>query len=692
MSAAAVGAAAYILRPGCDGALPSFAATRAAYEGSDARLYDRHGTLIHELRVDFSGRRSGWAPLADISPALINAVVVSEDRRFYSHKGVDWLALARSAADNLLTGKQRGASTITMQMTSMLPGGLPRKGRRSVYQKAAQIRMARAIERAWSKQEVMEAYLNLVSFRGELAGVSAASRGLFGKGPDGLDTAESVVLASLIRAPNAGGDAVHRRATALAAAMGETVPEGDIRSAAALLAGGYTIAPVAALAPHVARMLLSKGAREVTSTLDAGLQRYATELAAHCVSELKSANVSDCAILVADNKTGEVLAYVGNPGAASSAMFVDGVRARRQAGSTLKPFLYALAFEKRLITPASLLDDSPMDVPTAVGVYSPEDYDRSYRGIVTARTALASSLNIPAVRVLALISEEPFKDRLSALGVTGLRDGEYYGLSLALGSAEVSLWELVGAYRTLANGGVRSGLSLIPGQPQDTKRVCTPQAAYLVSCILSDREARASTFGLENPLATRSWSAVKTGTSKDMRDNWCVGYSARYTVGVWVGNFSGEPMWDVSGITGAAPVWAELMARLNYGEASPQPRPPAGIVKTDVEFADSGARRPEWFIRGTEPVSVRVAARAPSQKIQYPPDGTIIALDPDIPATVQRVFFESSVDCEAARWVLDGATLAGSGAPSWSPVTGAHTLVLTTKAGEELDKVSFSVR
>lgn len=686
-------AGAYLVRPGADVKLPSFDETRAGYDRSDARLYDRHGTLIHELRVDFSGRKTGWTRLPDISPALVRAVIASEDRRFYTHKGVDWYALAASAWGNATSKRQRGASTVTMQLAArVLPGAGVAMGRRGVRQKLAQVRAARVLDTAWTKDEILEAYLNLVTYRGELAGISAASRGMFDKEPEGLDVPESLVLASLIRAPNADAKIVGKRALALARALGERVGEADIGRAVAGITAVYRIRPAAALAPHVARMLLTKDNREVVTTLDGGLQRYASELVGHYMGAIKNKNAGDCALLVVDNRTGGVLAYAGNSGDGATARYVDGVQARRQAGSTLKPFLYGLAFERRILTPASLLEDSPLDVPTAMGTYSPGNYDNSYRGVVSARTALASSLNIPAVRTLALMGEETFKKRLDALGVTGLREGDYYGLSLALGTAEVSLWELVNAYRTLANGGVWGKLSLAPGVKRARKRVYPAEAAFLVSDILSDREARSTTFGLENPLSTRFWSAVKTGTSKDMRDNWCVGYSSRYTVGVWVGNFSGEPMWNVTGITGAAPIWYEMMDYLHQSDSSIPPKPPAGVTRVEVEFPDTGGARQEWFVRGTEPVSVSLARAGQARKILYPPEGTVIALDPDIPAGRQRVFFESTRGLGDASWYVDGEYAGGEGTGSWAPARGRHVLVMSDAEGYAVDEVRFSVR
>jgi penicillin-binding protein 1C len=298
------------------------------------------------------------------------------------------------------------------------------------------------------------------------------------------------------------------------------------------------------------------------------------------------------------------------------------------------------------------------------------------------------------VRLLSLVGVEPFLVKLRQLGFRGLREaGDFYGPSLALGTADVSLLDLVGAYAALANGGVRQELHLARGaeEGRNAARVFSPEAAFLVSDILADREARCFTFGLENPLATRVWSAVKTGTSKDMRDNWCVGYSEHYTAGVWFGNFSGRPMWDVSGITGAAQVWAEMMVRLHAGVKSLEPNPPSGVTRQAVE--GSQTLRDEWFLRGTEP-SARLEPTGRSfQRIRYPAKGTIITLDPDIPEDRQKVLFSAQERSRDHRWTLNGRTVGSAGAAlAWKPARGKHVLSLVDREGKIMDSVPFEVR
>jgi penicillin-binding protein 1C len=256
--------------------------------------------------------------------------------------------------------------------------------------------------------------------------------------------------------------------------------------------------------------------------------------------------------------------------------------------------------------------------------------------------------------------------------------------------------DLVNAYRSLANGGEWSQLSFTPVGEKNPprKRVFSSESVFLVSDILSDREARSPTFGLENPLATRFWTAVKTGTSKDMRDNWCIGFSEKYTVGVWVGNFSGEAMWNVSGISGAAPVWVEVMNWLNRNEVQTRRIPPPGLVKAKIE-SPQGIHPPreEWFIRGTEPLLVEAKNGPPAQQILYPPAGTVFALDPDIPRDLQKIFFILQTSRPGVTWVLDGRPLPSLGkATPWSPQAGKHHLALKDDEGRVIDSVRFEVR
>jgi penicillin-binding protein 1C len=437
-------------------------------------------------------------------------------------------------------------------------------------------------------------------------------------------------------------------------------------------------------APHLAaRLLADRPNARVATTLDAALQAHVAAVLERQVLALGARNVRDAAALVVDNASGEVLAWVGGSGAASSARFVDGVRARRQAGSTLKPFLYALAFETKVATPATRLLDTPLEVVTPLGAYRPANYDRGHRGPVTAREALAASLNVPAVRVLQMVGVDAFVAVLGRLGFAGLRDSEFYGDSLALGSADVTLFELVGAYRSLARGGSFAPLRVEPGAPPADTRALSEAAMWLVADALADRASRAATFGLESALATPVWAAVKTGTSKDLRDNWCIGFTRRHTIGVWVGNFSGEPMWGVSGVDGAAPAWRAIVDALPHDGAA-APAPPPGLARgADGVLA----------LAGTESATIAPTPSRVPARIVAPQDGALFALDPDVPDGSERTLFEAEGAGRALSWRLDGAPLGAASEPLlWHPVRGRHRLALVDAEGVERDAVRFVVR
>ena len=712
--------------------LPAFSEIKAAYTPSDATLLARDGQPLHQLRLDKTVRRGEWTPLEQIPPALIRAVIISEDKRFMEHDGIDWPAAGKAAWTNFWGNKTRGASTLTMQLAGLIDEDGQRQGRRSIFGKISQSTVALRLEGFWSKRQIIEAYLNLVSFRGELVGVGAMSRKLFGKWPHGLDERESALAAALLRSPNAAPALVVKRACNLLKESNRASECDGLDSFASQpLSGGLHNAEIPAgehglpkLAPHLARKLLKQPGQPVRSSLDADLQRFASDALRRQLSSLRQQNVEDGAVLVIDNVSGEILAWVGSSGDLSGAAEVDGATALRQAGSTLKPFLYAQAFERRHLTPASLLEDAPLTLDTGNGLYVPQNYEPNYRGWVSTRMALAGSLNVPAVKTLVRIGAERFHQKLKDSGFASLKeDGDWYGYSLALGSADVSLLMLANGYRTLANGGQWTPLRVTPGKagaidhsPIPCQRegcagvfsgkphnAFTAASAFLVSDILADRNARAGTFGLESWLATPYWAAAKTGTSKDMRDNWCAGYSRHYTVAVWVGNASGSPMHDVSGVSGAAPVWREVMDWLQRGDPqharaklkSLPPTAPAGVIQQKIRFEPPReTARSEWFITGTEMSVIRTATGNALARISYPADGSIIALDPDIPPPRQRVPLRLSAAAESGtHWRMD-STLLGKAdyVSSWLPQPGKHRLILENRNGEVIDSVTFEVR
>lgn len=674
--------------------LPGYAQVRRQWQPSEAWLYDRNGTLIDSARVNFATRRLAWTPIDKVSPATRDTLLQAEDKRFYSHGGVDFLALGSAFRDRLRGERGRGASTVTMQVAGFLSADLAAPGARGWREKLRQMRAAWALERGWSKDQIFEAYLNLAGFRGEAQGIGAAALGLFGKTPDALSRDDSLLLAALLPNPQARPDQVARRACGLAKQRDCTRFDG---AAFSMLGPARSLALDPGLAPHLAGRLLTKPGLKVTTTIDAQTQRIAIAALVRQLRGLGGARARDGAVLVVDNASGDVLAYVGGVGGASTAAAVDGAASYRQAGSTLKPFLYAQAIEKGYLTAASILDDSPVQLDTASGLYVPQNYDRDFKGLVSARTALAGSLNVPAVRTLLLVGVESFRDRLWDTGFRGLtEDGQYYGFSLALGSAEVTLLEQVAAYRSLALGGRWSPLRLTPADKVDPPRAITASAAaWIVSDMIADPNARAGTFGLDSALRLPFWAAVKTGTSKGLRDNWCIGYSDRFTVGVWVGNLEGDPMRAVSGTSGAAPVWRDIMLAINGTGAGRPNLPPRGIDTRQISFANAIEQpRREYFLAGTAQTQIAGApesARRP--RITNPVSGSVYALDPDIPMDRQRLAIGVSGAAANYRIELDARDLGAADAkPLVLAAPGKHRLRLIDLGGKVVDQVIFTVR
>jgi penicillin-binding protein 1C len=690
--------------------LPSFLAYKAQATPSDGVLFDRHGAVLANKRLDLNTRRLEWVALEDVSPALIEALLVAEDQRFYSHSGVDWQGVVAALWANLNQFKnasnKRGASSITMQVAALLnPELAPSSQRRSVAQKWDQIQAALDIEKTWTKKQIIEAYYNSIFYRGELQGLAAASWGIFNKAPSGLNKTESAILAVLIRSPNVKSLLVAQRACTVLKTTRPTQACDAADMVITLNAASLRPQPVVNHAPHVAQVLVSTQTPRVTSSLDAVLQRQAQRILTDQLASIFNQGAEDGAAVVLDNATGEVLAYVGSSGEMSQAALVDAAQAQRQAGSTLKPMLYALAIDQKRLTAATVLDDSAVSIPTDVGLYTPHNYDEQFIGDVSVRKALASSLNIPAVRALALLKTGAFHQQLKRLGFTSLtQDSAHYGMSLALGSADVRLIELTNAYRTLANGGLHSPWRLSPSSVAPaSNRVISAPAAWIVGSILSDNAARSHTFGFDSVLATPFWTAVKTGTSKDMRDNWCIGYSQRYTVGVWVGNANGSAMRNVSGVGGAAPAWADLMRELHRNQSSKQPAAPAGVIVQAIRYdTELEPARSEWFVAGTQPAALKGQAANITlesarnavivTRITQPVNGALMAWDPDIPASQQGMRLKHS-GASTAYWTLNGKRLNDS-LLLWARdgVAGKVKLSLHSVDDTLLDTVQFELR
>ena len=552
-------------------------------------ITDRSGTILAELR-DEGRMRQRRLPLEELGPTIERAILAAEDARFYAHPGIDPLAMARAAATSLIEGRVvSGASTLTQQLARTLLSA-PRTVRAKVDVMALAVRL----EATFTKRRILEEYLNRVEFGPNVRGVEAASQLYFGKSVASLSLAEAAALASIPRGPSlydpfkrpellrARRDRVLERMAShdlaspeeVARAKGEPLVVGPRfrrgsapHFVAALEQGG--------LDPCGSPQPIPSGAVEIRTTLIADLQREVEQSARATLRELSSRAVTAASVVVLANETGDVLAYLGSPDVDDEARLGanDGCRARRQPGSTLKPFVYGLALERLGMTPATLLPDVELSfVGADGGAFRPKNYDERFHGPVLMRQSLGSSLNVPAVWLTERLGPSSVLERLHDVGMCSLdRPPSHYGVALALGDGEVTLVELASAYATLARGGgsvrPRAVLEVSLGDgsrvevpPVDGPKVLDPAATELITDMLADPRARMASFGERTVFDLPFRVAAKTGTSKGFRDNWAVGYTESLTVAVWVGNFDGSPMREVSGITGAGPLFRAVMS------------------------------------------------------------------------------------------------------------------------------------
>ena len=585
-------------------------------------ITDRHGLTLRSTRAG-DGSLNRWARLADLDPDLPRAFIAVEDRRFFSHHGIDPRAVGRALRDNLRRGRVvSGASTLTMQLARLLrPIG------HGPVDKLVQALWALRLEVHLSKEEILEQYLNRVPLGQGAVGVVAASRLYFGTGQGQVSLGQAALLAGLARAPSGQNPLVNparaaeRRRVGLLqlAAEGYATADEIDRALREPLVTGERGRPF--LAPHFTSRVLLDGeadgrpaAGTWQTSLDVELQAALEDEVRHTVAELEDRGARHAALVVLDNRSGEVLAWVGSPDFWSdTAGQVDMVVSPRQPGSALKPFLYAMAFD-RGATAATVLADIATTYQTAAGPYHPRNYDRAYHGPVRAREALASSYNVPAVALAERIGYATLWHGLQAGGFASLsRSPEHYGLGLALGNGDVTLLELANGYRALANGGTWTPTRwwhADPNAPSGAgRRVVSVRSAALVLDILADPEARIPAFGLRTPFDWPFRVAAKTGTSRHFTDNWAVAVTGGFTVAVWVGNFSGQPMEGVSGITGAGPLLhrAVLVTSHRYAPGNLVTLSDAGLVTARicrVSGLMAGPECPtmeEHFVPGTAP-------------------------------------------------------------------------------------------
>jgi penicillin-binding protein 1C len=659
-------------------------------------------------------------PLRQVSPRFLAAIVAAEDARFAGHDGVDPVALARAAWELARTGHVvSGGSTITMQL-ARLRYGLPR----TFAGKFGELVLARRIEAGTPKAAILEAYVNRLPMGGDLTGVEAGARTYFGTPASELDLAHAALLAALpndpVRLdPYAHRGALEARRRAVLARMVATgaVSRDEAARAAVERVEVLPRSDGIAAAPHLLFRLaggVAPGETRVRTTLDGKLQAFVENATQQVVGDLSERRARDGAAIVLDNRDGAILAYAGSADyfAPAGAGKNDGVVALRQPGSTLKPFLYELAFERRVVRPTTIL----ADVPATYGLpgaraYSPGDYSDRFAGPVRARIALADSLNVPAVRVLSGVGVASFLERLRALGFRHLtKDADHYGLGLALGDGEVTLEELAGAYATIANGGRPVRVHAVAGGSDDAgvgARVGAPSEWALVTDVLADAHARARAFGVASLLRTSFPSAVKTGTSSDFRDTWTVGFTRDYTVAAWVGNFDGAPMQRVSGVTGAAPLWNRIIRHL--AERVP-PAPfaaPRGYARKAM-CATTGTRPTpacdsvvgEWLDAGD-----LVAWNAPPRTLDRTYDAWLAAQPPH-PGEALRIVAPHDGDVFVAApgaritvvargtsrpaWELNGTRVAARDA-RWTLPLARGRWTLRARDGAHADTVTFTV-
>ncbi len=634
--------------------LPSLDSLPERLAAPSSHILDRNGRLLYEI-IDPNGGGHTPVPLSQIPAACREATIAVEDANYYQHLGVDLAGILRALWLNLRGGETlAGGSTITQQVARNLLLDPAEAAERTLTRKLRESILAWRLARAFSKDEVLELYLNQTYYGNLAYGVEAAGHSYFGKPAAALDLAECAMLAGLPQAPAYFGPltnpaaAEEKQAVVLDLMVKRAVisPEEAERAKEETLV--YAATPFPIEAPHFvsfvwdrleARLgadIVRAGGLVVTTTLDLELQRSALAILRRHLSRLQAPtperparNVHNGGLVALDPHTGGVLAMVGSPDYFDASIdgAVNAALAPRQPGSALKPFTYSAAFDPRRPepwTPATVLLDVRSAFPTREGnPYVPLNYDRTFHGPVSIRQALACSYNVPAVKALQHVGLDSVIKLARDLGITTFDDADRFGLALTLGGGEVRLLELTAAYGALANGGFRVEPAVIRSVSGEgaagsefplsersvgSQRVLDPRVAWLITDVLSDDAARAPSFGRGSLLELNRPAAVKTGTTTNWRDNWTVGYTPDIVTGVWVGNADNSAMGQVSGVTGAGPIWHDFMETALLGRPRLAFDRPDGLVRGEV-CAISGKlptelcphRSSEWFIEGTLP-------------------------------------------------------------------------------------------
>ncbi|MCV2872207.1 penicillin-binding protein 1C [Defluviimonas sp. WL0050] len=593
----------------------------------------RDGTLLRAFTVADGRWRLDPGP---VDPGFVAMLIAYEDNRFHTHNGVDPLAMLRAGLQAAWNGRVvSGGSTLTMQVARLLE----ESGTGRLEGKLRQIRVALALERRLTKEEILGLYLRLAPYGGNLEGIRAATLSYFGKEPRRMTPAEAALLVALPQSPETRRPdrfpeaAAKARTRVLDRMVADGAMEDERRSAALTETVPEARHPFPVLAPHLAERLASgkPGTHRIETTIDARLQARLETLAARAMRA--SGARTSLAVLVADHRSGDILATVGSPDWTnnSRAGFVDMTRALRSPGSTLKPFVYALAFDEGLAHPETLIEDRP----TAFGTYAPQNFDRQYRGTITAREALQLSLNIPVVSLTEALGPARL---LAALRKSGghpdLPRGQP-GLAVALGGVGITLEDLVQAYAALARLGQPIRLHTTPGAPEATgQRLFGPEAAWLTADILA---------GLPPPAgAPAQRIAYKTGTSYGHRDAWAIGFDGAHVAGVWMGRADGASVPGAFGGDLAAPILFDIFARLkSVPDPLPAPPPATLILPT--------ARLPHP-LQQFRPRSAAFATAPNAPEIAFPPDGAEVEAGPTLALKVRG-------GTPPFTWLANGAPL-----------------------------------
>lgn len=626
--------------------LPSPDRLAARHQFQTARIVDRNGELLYEVNHPQKGRRT-VVPLERIPEHLRLAVLAAEDARFYDNPGVDLRAILRALWRNWRAGRVvEGGSTITQQLVknSLL------SNERSLERKVREAVLALEIERRYTKDQILEMYLNNVYFGQQAYGVAAAAQVYFGKPVEQLTLGESALLAGLIRAPSTANpfekmpaarveqarvlEAMVRSrfispAQAQEARQEELVllpPREDLRKAPHF---SLWVRDLIRADPRLGEAALYERGLRITTTLDLRMQEMAEFIVRSHLQRLEQVNARNAALVAINPATGEVLALVGSADFQNKDIQgeLNMALAPRQPGSAIKPLTYLAAFLKGW-TAATILEDEPAEF-TVPGQppYRPRNFDGRFHGPVSIRMALANSYNIPAVKTLQFVGVPELIRLAKRLGITTLGDPARYGPSLTLGGGEVTLLELTSTYSVLANGGKRvepfaiskiedaQGRVLFEARPPEARQVVPPGYAYLITSILADNDARTPAFGPRSPLLLSRPAAVKTGTTDDFKDNWTVGYTSQLVAGVWVGNADNTPMRGATGVTGAAPIWHDFMEFALAPLPVDELQPPPDVERVPVAWPSGRrwhkgcpeGRFEEWFVRGTAPKEVCLA-------------------------------------------------------------------------------------